>query len=199
MTPQDSDQKAQQILNAARKVLAQQGYAATTIKQVAAEAGVSRGLLHYYFENKEDMLARVVEASGEATIKLVQMLFEQSQSADDLASGLTGALRNIELVAPDLFPLFFESWSVSRQSPTVAHELKLLFQQSRQAFHDALEEAAARGMIAPAVPLEGLAALLMGILDGLALQRITEPEIADNDAIWTATEAAIRELLSGKK
>ena len=51
-----SDEKAKLILQAAGKVLMRQGYARTTIKEVAAEAGVSRGLLHYYFKNKEEML-----------------------------------------------------------------------------------------------------------------------------------------------
>jgi len=56
-----SDEKSRRILAAVRSILAQKGYAGTTINLVAAEANVSRGLLHYYFKNKEEMLATVIK------------------------------------------------------------------------------------------------------------------------------------------
>jgi AcrR family transcriptional regulator len=172
MTPsQDSEQK---ILAAARAILAQQGYTATTVSQVAADAGVSRGLLHYYFKNKEDMLAHVIQAAAEDSLNLINAAFAHGKTAGDLAAALAGALRNIEIVAPDLFTLFFEGWAVSRQSPVVAEELRTLFRRFRESLQAALEDAAARGSIAPTLPADGLAALLIGILDGLALQRITD-------------------------
>src|ERR1700716_3801017 len=49
-----------QIVRAATAVLARQGYAATSLKDVAREAGVAPGLLHYYFESKQELLLDVV-------------------------------------------------------------------------------------------------------------------------------------------
>src|ERR1700716_3954510 len=49
-----------QIVRAATAVLARQGYAATSLKDVAREAGVAPGLLHYYFESKQELLLEVV-------------------------------------------------------------------------------------------------------------------------------------------
>ncbi|HUF28663.1 MAG TPA: TetR family transcriptional regulator [Gemmatimonadaceae bacterium] len=52
------------LLDAAELLFARQGFATTTIKQIAAEAGVNSALLYYYFADKETlyraMLARVV-------------------------------------------------------------------------------------------------------------------------------------------
>ena len=47
-----------QIVRAAAAVLGRQGYAATSLRDVAREAKVAPGLLHYYFESKEDLLLR---------------------------------------------------------------------------------------------------------------------------------------------
>ena len=44
--------KAQRIIAAMRKSVATRGAAASTFDHVAREAGVSRGLLHYYFGSK---------------------------------------------------------------------------------------------------------------------------------------------------
>ncbi|MFQ5858755.1 MAG: TetR/AcrR family transcriptional regulator [Anaerolineae bacterium] len=192
-----SDEKAQTILDAARTCLGERGYAATTISEIAAEAGVSRGLLHYYFESKEDLLAQVVRTNLEVTLQLVTLMFAQSQTPEDLAAGLTGALRAIVEGDPAFFNLVFECWVVARQSPAVAREMNDLFQQFREAVREGLAGAAAQGVIAPALPLDGLAALLTGLVDGLALQLVIDSALAADETIWEATETAIRLLLGG--
>ncbi len=196
-TSSPSGPKTEQILSAVRTLLAQNGYAGTTISQVAAEADVSRGLLHYYFKNKEEMLVRVIQADMEASVKLMAALFAQSESASTLAKSLIASLRGILENDPDFFKLFFEAWAVARQNPMVDSMLKTLYGQFREAIHDGLENAAARGIIAPGIPLSGLAVLLTGIIDGLGLQLVTEPELIANEKIWNAAETGIRMLLEG--
>src|ERR671938_2159646 len=52
------------ILDAAEQLFARQGFAATTIKQIGAAAGVNSALLYYYFDDKEtlyrEMLRRIM-------------------------------------------------------------------------------------------------------------------------------------------
>jgi AcrR family transcriptional regulator len=193
-----SDVKARQILEAARTVLGNKGYAATTISEVAAEAGVSRGLLHYYFESKEDLLARVVRLNLERSLELVDQLFADCRSADELAAGLAGVLRLSIEHDPAFFALFFECWIVGRQSPAVAAEVHELFAEFRRAIQSRLEEAVERGSIAPKLPLDGLAVLLSGLLDGLALQLVSDPELAAADSTWQDVEHSIRLLLGAE-
>lgn len=193
-----SDEKAQAILNAARTCLGERGYAATTIAEIAAEAGVSRGLLHYYFKSKENLLAQVVRASSEVHLDLVQSMFAQSETADDLAAGLTGALRAVVEGDPTYINLALECWTVGRESPVVACELEDLYRQFREAFREGLAEAAARRVVAPKIPLDGLAALLVGITDGLVWQFLMQPELVADEAIWEALTMAVHALLGSR-
>jgi AcrR family transcriptional regulator len=55
-----SDIKRKGILRAALKVFGEKGYHCATLSQIAVEAGVSRGLIHFYFENKLDLLVSVM-------------------------------------------------------------------------------------------------------------------------------------------
>jgi AcrR family transcriptional regulator len=190
-----SDEKARAILNAARTCLGERGYAATTIAEIAAEAGVSRGLLHYYFKSKEDLLAQVVRASTEAHLELVQVMFAQSETADDLASGLAGALRAVVESDPTYINLALECWTVARESPLVARELEDLYRHFRKALQEGLAEAVARGVIAPKIPLDGLAALVVGVTDGLIWQFLIDPGLGADEAMWEAMEMAVRALL----
>jgi TetR/AcrR family transcriptional regulator len=50
-----------QILDAAERLFAAQGFARTTIKQIGREAGVNSALLYYYFEDKERLYREVLQ------------------------------------------------------------------------------------------------------------------------------------------
>lgn len=196
--PKAADRKARQILDAARTVLARRGFAGTTVSLVAAEAGVSRGLLHYYFKNKEDMLARVIDENMAASVVLVQDLMARSHSAVEIADRLVDAMQQLFQNDPDFFNLFFEAWAVARQSPTVEAGLRSLYGQFRLAIQAGLQAAIDRGDIAPAIPVAGLSAVLTSIIDGLGLQLITETDLLTDDRLWHAAHEAICLLLGGK-
>ncbi len=57
---QDRIRRKQQILLAARAVLAQNGFRRATVDQVAQRAEVAKGTIYLYFENKEAILAELV-------------------------------------------------------------------------------------------------------------------------------------------
>src|SRR3984957_3254663 len=57
--------KAARIVEAMRTSVAARGIAGSTFDHVAREAGVSRGLLHYYFGTKERLLVEVVRRECE--------------------------------------------------------------------------------------------------------------------------------------
>ena len=190
-----SDKKKHKIIKAAHTILVKNGYAAATISQVAAEAGVSRGLLHYYFKNKEEILATVVRTNMESSADLAKAIFDQAQTVNGLASSLTNALREMLKIDSDVYNLFFESHVMARQSPLIAEELKALYRDFRHAVHRGLEAAKNRGIIAPEVPLQGVAALITGIIDGIWIQMVTEPELADIQAIWDAAQASFKAAL----
>jgi AcrR family transcriptional regulator len=191
-----SEEKAEQILEAAYRCLTEQGYAATTISGVAERAGVSRGLLHYYFESKEDMLAQVVRRNAEPSIQLLGPLVLSSESPQQLAANISRAARGIMESNPALFTLVYEGWVVSRQSQVVARELRLLFQRFRGALETGLQGAISRGILAPRLGAAGLSMSIMGLLDGLGLQLLLDPELASAETTWVAIEQAVAAMLS---
>lgn len=56
----DADERRRQILSAARKLFNQGHYGAVSVEEIAAEAGVARGLINHYFGNKRDLYVEVV-------------------------------------------------------------------------------------------------------------------------------------------
>jgi AcrR family transcriptional regulator len=190
-----SDEKAQAILHAARRCLGERGYAAATIAEIAAEAGVSRGLLHYYFKSKEELLAKVVRAGTAAYVQLLEAMFARSESTDDLAREIVGATRTILESDPSFVSLSMECWTLARESPLVAREVEDLYRRLREAISRGLQEAEGEGIIQPSIALQPLAVLLLAITDGLVMQFLVHPELAADERMWEALELGARSLL----
>jgi AcrR family transcriptional regulator len=55
-----TEERRSQILEAAMKVFAKKGFKGATNKDIANAAGVSPGLIYFYFKNKEDLLFEIL-------------------------------------------------------------------------------------------------------------------------------------------
>ena len=196
MTPRTTSfEKAEKILEAARRVLGRKGYARATISEVAKEAGVSRGLLHYYFKSKEEMLARVMRETVEATAGMTEILFRESKDPHALARSLVKAMNAFVQEDPLFSSIFFESWGLARHSETVDRELRGLYRHFVQAVRNGLEDTARRGVIPFPGDLQGMAVVLTSIIDGMSLQLMVMPDLLQQPGMWAAAEEAIVRVL----
>src|SRR5437762_447528 len=80
--------KASLIVEAMRSSVAARGIAGSTFDHVAREAGVSRGLLHYYFGTKERLLVEVVRRECDVTRQRLERGVSGADSVDDVLAAL---------------------------------------------------------------------------------------------------------------
>jgi AcrR family transcriptional regulator len=71
---------------AAVRLFSQQGYARTTTKEIAAEAGISEGTIYTYFGSKQDLLFAFIEATAVDTLK--PLLGEKGASREEVLRAL---------------------------------------------------------------------------------------------------------------
>src|SRR5438445_8090860 len=60
-TPRVVEDRREQIIDAAMRAFASKGFGRATNKDVANEAGITSGLIYYYFESKEALLKAILE------------------------------------------------------------------------------------------------------------------------------------------
>ncbi len=82
--------KYHQILNAAIKVFADEGFHHATIAQVAKEAGVADGTIYLYFKNKADILTHFFNYK-------TRLVFDRFREAVDQVEDAEAKLRNLIL------------------------------------------------------------------------------------------------------
>lgn len=61
-TPKVVEDRREQIIDAAMRVFSQKGFTKATNKDIAREAGITPGLIYYYFESKEALLQALLES-----------------------------------------------------------------------------------------------------------------------------------------
>jgi AcrR family transcriptional regulator len=100
-----SGDKAQRIVDAMRESVAKRGAAGSTFEQVAREAGVSRGLLHYYFGTKERLLVEVVRRDTELRVERLDDRLGSAKTVDGVVGALVTSLTDMIEHEPGFFLL----------------------------------------------------------------------------------------------
>jgi AcrR family transcriptional regulator len=191
-----SGEKAQRIIEAMRSSVAQRGIAGSTFEHVAREAGVSRGLLHYYFGTKEALLVEVVRRDTEHRIARLDEPLGAAGSADEVLTILVANLEDSIDNDPGFWVLLFELFTAGRRNPDIQREVGELFKRTREHVADILRAKQAEGVISPPFEVDVVVSVLFALGDGIALQLLSETERDHADVIAAGTEAA-RRVLTG--
>src|SRR5436853_5369027 len=77
--------KRRQILEGARRVFLAQGFDAASMGEIARAAGVSKGTLYVYFENKEELFAAIVREECQAQ---AEQIFDLDPNDHDVGAVL---------------------------------------------------------------------------------------------------------------
>ena len=190
-----SGDKAQRIVDAMRASVAARGAAGSTFDHVAREAGVSRGLLHYYFGTKERLLVEVVRRDSDLRLAALDEAIAAARSADDLLHVLVRSLEDLVERDPAFVALHFELFTSSRRTPEIAAELAALHRRIREHVAEQLGAKRAEGVIAMGADAEAVVTVLLSLADGLALRMLADPEHDWAPSLATAMGAA-RALLT---
>lgn len=190
-----TSEKATRIVEAMRVSVAARGIAGATFDVVAREAGVSRGLLHYYFATKERLLAEVVRRECDLRIDRVE---EAISGADSVDAVLAALVRSFEDFLGDGLTsavMYYELLTLAQRNQEIATEIAELGRRLRSHMADALRAKSQAAVIELRADAETIAAFLFALADGITMRRLGEPEFDIGPVLEQSLRAA-RGLLS---
>ncbi len=190
-----SGEKAQRIVEAMRSSVSRRGISGSTFEHVAREAGVSRGLLHYYFGTKEALLAEVVRRDSEHRIARLDEPLGAAGSADEILQVLVSSLQDSVQNEPGFWVLIFELFTAGRRNPDIQREVGELFSRTRDHVAEILRAKESEGVISLRFDADSVVGFLFAVADGVALQMLSDPQRDHSDVIAAGTAAA-RALLT---
>ena len=168
--------KAQRIVDAMRASVARRGASGSTFDHVAREAGVSRGLLHYYFGTKERLLVEVVRRDTELRVALLDEALADAHTAEDFIDALVRSLEDMVRHDPGYVTLVFELFALARRNAEVGAEVARLTSRTRAQVADLLEAKQREGVIRLHDEPDAVATLLFVLADGVAMRMLIEPD-----------------------
>lgn len=172
--PKATKDRHQEILDAAARVITERGLADTRISDVAEAAGVSPGLILYYFDSKDRLLSEALTYANDQFFLRMSREIRRIPSAKDQLRHL------IDLSVPgyqpeygklDEWALWIEVWVRALRDPQMAKDREVLDQRWRQSIAEIVRAGQASGEFGPG-DAEEIALRLGSLIDGLAIQVI---------------------------
>jgi AcrR family transcriptional regulator len=187
-------EKAQRIIEAMRTSVGTRGAAGSTFDHVAREAGVSRGLLHYYFGSKEQLLVEVVRHDCEVRITAMDERIARASSVDEIIAALVLGLEEFIEGEPGSPAVIYELLSESRHSEDIRTELAELYRRWRADLAEALRGKEREGVVRLESDPEAVASMLFALGDGFGIQVLSDPDW-DREAAFELGVRIARRLL----
>jgi AcrR family transcriptional regulator len=162
--------RKEQIVRATVRCLAREGYTKLTMKKVAREAGVSQGILHYYFADKRAILVATLGAVTRDLDRRVAAA--QSRTGRDPAGRLRALVRECLEVAvrrPEFWVVFVEFWGEMMHDRRLRQLNAEVYERTRRLIARLIADGVRGGRFRRVDP-ERAAAVVLGLVDGLSLQ-----------------------------
>ncbi len=169
----------QNVLQSALEVFASKGYAQASMDDIAAKAGVTKGALYWHFESKVDLYGAVVTHVLEMQTQDIVPALQKGVSPSEVVEALVSSYLNFYRSNP-LVMEFYSNMMIEGKTLTetgIMSTMALAYRSYREAVADALAEGHGKGMPSP----KSAAMVLVGALDGIAMQWMIDPKGFDLD------------------
>jgi AcrR family transcriptional regulator len=188
-------EKARRIVDAMRESVAEVGIAGSTFERVSRKAGVSRGLLHYYFGTKERLLVEVIKRDTEIRIEDLEAALREARTADQVILSFFTMFERTMSEEQGYVYLVSELFIAGRHNDDIRNELGNLYSSARKHFADILRQKEREGVLRLRFDAESVVSYLFSAGDGAAFQQLSEPQ-RDFSAAAAAGFDVARFLLS---
>ncbi len=193
--PDVSEERRNQILEAAMAVFARQGFDQARMDDVAQEAGLSKGALYLYYKSKDAIIAAILQFFFSRMMSRLRDFFESQDQPSVREQLLLLNRYYIEEMnwMAKLLPLSFQFYAVVARQKTVRQFLKQYFKDYRELLAVLIQRGIDRGEFQP-VQAETAAITITALYEGLALLWLVDPEATQWEQIG---ETALLMLLDG--
>jgi AcrR family transcriptional regulator len=194
MRPSVEPERREQLIAAAARVIARSGYDAATVRDVAREAGVSTGVIAYYFEGKDDLFAHVLRSASRAFRLRLEHAREAAQTPRERLLALAEAATPADDDAVRAHALWIDFWARAARDPALAGLTTRLYDGWRSEIADAVREGQSAGAFRSDADPDAFARGYAAAADGLATHVVLHRGVVSPDDMRGACAALVDAL-----
>lgn len=176
--PKNQTQRRAEIVSAAQRAINGRGVAGLRIKDVADEAALSVGLIHYYFPNMDELIFAAHQTLIEDFMVRrknlrATLLDPRQQLVQTIRLGLPPSIDD------EVFRLFYELHSLAARSDTHKELMSKLWNADVGGYKEIFEAGQERKLFDMRAPIEDTAIRMVAFEDGLSVQLLSRNSYMD--------------------
>lgn len=176
--PDVSDERKNQILNAAEGIFTQKGLDEARMDDIADKTGLSKGTLYFYFKSKDDLIIAILDRIFKSVFKQLDARKNVNLSATDAINQFTEeAIRDYKKML-HLMPVAYEFLGLAFRNKIVQKALKQYFQHYMDVLVPIVQKGVDSGEFRNVDPQE-VAIAAGAIYEGTVLLWVYDSELID--------------------
>lgn len=164
------------LLEAAATVFARRGMQQASIDEVAEHAGFTKGAVYAHFKSKEELFLAMLDDRFARHAEEIDDLLASDAEPEDQAR--VGAANFIDLISsdPEWERLFFEFSAYAARNENFRRELVARRRRLQERMAELFRRRAEELGVEPPFPIEEIARMTFAMADGIALQKLLDPD-----------------------
>jgi len=164
--------RRQQILDAARRRFARDGFHTTSMQQVIAEAGLSVGAVYRYFPSKSDLIVAIAQQMADGiAAQLTVIAGDPDRSLTDVMEAAAGIVD--ANTGPDgVLPLVIQVWAEAQRDPALRAMVAHIYGELVSVYEGIAAHAIARGELPADADAAAVGPALAALLVGYGILRM---------------------------
>jgi AcrR family transcriptional regulator len=164
------------IIEAAIKLFSNHGFNTTSVDDICAEAGISKGAFYHHFESKQSLFLALLDGWLQAIDKAIEA--SKDQTAPETFMQMTEAFPYIFETADEGLPMFFEFWLQASRDKKVWEASIAPYRRYHKYFTSLIKKGIDEGSFVDVDP-ELAARMIVSTAMGLFLQSLLDPKGAN--------------------
>jgi AcrR family transcriptional regulator len=165
----------EKILDAAYAVMAREGYARTSLRQIAQEAQVAVSQISYHYENKEGLLIAVARRVAKSYYEYMQQYLKPEMAPREMGECFIRLYQEVLRDDPDLFRVLYDLVGLALWSEPVRLEVREIFSGLTDQITEGVFSSELVGRRGSTYSRQTLASLFFSGIFGIGVQALLEP------------------------
>ncbi|MBU0511067.1 MAG: TetR/AcrR family transcriptional regulator [Chloroflexi bacterium] len=192
--PDVSEERRNQIVEAATRVFARLGFNKARMDDIVDESGLSKGTLYWYFKSKDDIITAILDSMFKREVARMNESLGSDLSAKERLIAFTEFIIEDIVKMKPLLPILFEFWGLLMRRKTVKQVLGQYYLSYMNAATPIIQQGIDQGEFRPVDP-DSVAIAIGAIFEGTIILWAYAPETIElNKHIKTSIDLIIEGL-----
>lgn len=189
----NAPQRQDEIIWALYDCLAENGHEKVTVKDIAARAGLTPGVIHYYFKSKDEIASKLALALFEKYSCLFEDTIVVSASPEQKMEKAIDFIVDNMIFSRPINRVFFNLLQMGYERETLGRVVKKMFEKYRGFLESMFQEMGATR------DSRMLAAALVAVTEGFSIQVMVDPSAFERDTVRRIITQTVNEGLTSIK